>query len=371
MKIAYSLLLGEHVEAPEIVYGDCARYQITCPNCKEPVFKVERKSSQSNEQLDYFSHYEKERAYAAECELRVGRITGAQVEQARATSREQKLKYFLRVLKRAVIIEFRRDWGVADDVATPIEAEIRRAERTEALIEYRERFLKPMARQVLHVGEGGNAHVLLEYAQKEIKVRGEELAPSPFASETHSRIALDVWLHLLTEKARDAFNFLANLAFMRAGIESYSDSNNIGLYDSDAGQLLVLSFARIFRLKKRDGLRMIELLRTTKFDLIDANSTCLDYMNMLVTDMMMRIIIRLPYYEMLKAAQGTDEQNPFLKEPLAASSVAKGAQAATTVAVRPISWSGADITGSGRSGGLQRPVDPRRLIARVLNRYDL
>ena len=42
MKLGYSLLLGEHIEAEWIEYTDCKVFQIVCPNCKEPIFKVFR-----------------------------------------------------------------------------------------------------------------------------------------------------------------------------------------------------------------------------------------------------------------------------------------------------------------------------------------
>ena len=69
MKLGYSLLLGEHIEAEWIEYTDCKVFQIVSPNCKEPIFKVFRQVPPPG--VHYLSHYEKDSAYEADCELRV------------------------------------------------------------------------------------------------------------------------------------------------------------------------------------------------------------------------------------------------------------------------------------------------------------
>src|SRR6185369_3633835 len=50
----------------------------------------------------YFSHYEASRSYATDCELRVRRITEADLHTIAVNSREQKLKYFIATLQDAI-----------------------------------------------------------------------------------------------------------------------------------------------------------------------------------------------------------------------------------------------------------------------------
>lgn len=54
MKLGYSNLLSELIRAELIDYKDSEKFQIVCPCCKEPVFKVIR----SNESIPihYLSH---------------------------------------------------------------------------------------------------------------------------------------------------------------------------------------------------------------------------------------------------------------------------------------------------------------------------
>ena len=38
MKLGYSILLGETLDASALQYRDCERFQVVCPNCHEPIF---------------------------------------------------------------------------------------------------------------------------------------------------------------------------------------------------------------------------------------------------------------------------------------------------------------------------------------------
>ncbi len=101
MKLGYSLLLGEHISAQSIEYSDCKTFQIVCPNCKEPVFKVFRSVPPPG--IHYLSHYEKDKAYEAECELRVASLGVREMETANALSRGQRLEYFLSVMRSSIL----------------------------------------------------------------------------------------------------------------------------------------------------------------------------------------------------------------------------------------------------------------------------
>lgn len=93
MKFGYSLFLNEYIYPHNIDYEDCRTFQIVCPECKEPVYKVNR------EEIHYFSHYKKDETLNEQCELRVNRIAQETFISKNQESRNQKLSYFLQVFK--------------------------------------------------------------------------------------------------------------------------------------------------------------------------------------------------------------------------------------------------------------------------------
>ena len=100
MKTAYSLFLREHVDPRIIGYEDCRTFQIVCPVCKEPVFRVCRKNAYK--EIAFFSHYRKDETLNKQCELRVNRISSDTITDINAESRNQKLRLFLRVFQDIV-----------------------------------------------------------------------------------------------------------------------------------------------------------------------------------------------------------------------------------------------------------------------------
>ena len=58
--------------------------------------------------LHYFSHYEASKAYAADCELRVGGITEREITEKAIQSRDQKLKFFITTLQTIIHDDFDR-----------------------------------------------------------------------------------------------------------------------------------------------------------------------------------------------------------------------------------------------------------------------
>ncbi len=73
----YSLLLGEYIEAEKISYVDCKGFQIVCLCCKEPIFKVNRENAVKS--IEYLSHYDKDKSYVTECELRVEALSKEEI----------------------------------------------------------------------------------------------------------------------------------------------------------------------------------------------------------------------------------------------------------------------------------------------------
>lgn len=97
MKYGFSLFLQEYIEPEKVEYDDCRSFQIVCPNCKEPVFKVARKNHDI--QIHYFSHYKKDETLNEQCELRVNRISIETINKKNYESKEQKLSLFIKVFQ--------------------------------------------------------------------------------------------------------------------------------------------------------------------------------------------------------------------------------------------------------------------------------
>ncbi len=100
MKTGYSLLLGEYIDAEKVNYLDCKLFQIVCPNCKEPIFKVDRELVSTP--VEYLSHYNRDKGYVAECELRVNSLSREEIATSNNLSRGQRLEYFLSVLQETI-----------------------------------------------------------------------------------------------------------------------------------------------------------------------------------------------------------------------------------------------------------------------------
>ena len=98
MKLGKSILLDELLKADDVEYTDVSqnRFWIVCPACNEAIFKVVRhQGTKDDGALHYFSHYEASKAYAADCELRVGGITEREITEKAIQSRDQILKFFI------------------------------------------------------------------------------------------------------------------------------------------------------------------------------------------------------------------------------------------------------------------------------------
>jgi hypothetical protein len=88
MKYGFSRLAARTMPAQALRHGDCGEGMVTCPECRMPVFKVERVGNQGC--VHYLSHYRKGDDDAL-CELRVNSLTRADVERMNSVSQGQTL----------------------------------------------------------------------------------------------------------------------------------------------------------------------------------------------------------------------------------------------------------------------------------------
>lgn len=93
MKIGYSNILRSLVPAPELTCEEVGDLIIVCPECREPVFKVERSASTGT--MHYLSHYQRTKAQVAECELRVARLAHAEITASATSGHADNMAYLL------------------------------------------------------------------------------------------------------------------------------------------------------------------------------------------------------------------------------------------------------------------------------------
>ena len=217
MKYGYSLFLQEHVKPKDVNYEDTRLFQIVCPECKEPVFKVSR--DLYNKAANYFSHYRKDETLNQQCELRVNSIPSSTVNEVAVQSRNQKLSLFLKVFQDMV-------WDNEFDEANRkrIKQRYYELQRSSIFSEITVYFLR-YARD-LSTDKQRICGMFDETIQN--KLKSKEIYNSDFAMNIQKEYAYEFLNHLVAGNSKKNFLFLLNTAF----IQLYGDlkrKSKIGL----------------------------------------------------------------------------------------------------------------------------------------------
>ena len=207
MRYAYSMLLREFVEAEEVEIGDCSRFQIACPCCREAVFKKMRARPEGGD-THFLSHYRADSPEAKECELRVESLSKDQIEHFSSTGRGQTLDSFMAVLRDAIIRgqEFLLPPG-----------------------EYEKAMNRLLARPVYQdfLAYGREAISLMLRVPDPRKLVTDMLAGfprfrdrSPFWHRRQASYTLDMLQHLSTSQAQGNLRVLIGSAYLNIGIRA-------------------------------------------------------------------------------------------------------------------------------------------------------
>lgn len=296
MKIGYSLLLSEYVNAEKVDYVDCKNFQIVCPSCREPIFKVERQFEP--QAIHYLSHYSKDKAYVDECELRVNKISEAEIQKANNLSRNQKLEYFLSVLKDAILEnEFPQD----PENLKAVKSLLSKVSQSAAVQAFRDRIYEVSRQQYLGLTEK-DIYPLFDNYIKDIEEISGTFPRTSFAIEMQKRIAFDMWKHLLSAKARGNFSYLfshAYLMFMKR-IEAAKDDRDLHEFELH----LHYNMRKLIDSTKQEGTKIFEKMMKYSIGPPYAmeNSNLLIKMASEINHEMFGCLLRLPYFEMIKKA---------------------------------------------------------------------
>ena len=295
MKLGYSLLLGEYCEAAFIEYGDCKAFQIVCPSCKEPVFKVTREPVEDR-QIHYLSHYQKDEAYEAECELRVSRISEEEIERTNSLSRNQKIEYFLGVFREAVL---NHEYPKEAEPQAAVKSYMRRLAKSKALEKVRELLFE------FHRDPGtsytkAKLNAYFDDYVTDIKEIAGKFFSTAYSLETQKRIGGDMWQHLLSAKTKENFFFLFNHGYvvLLQRLERAIRGRQPFQYELD----LYKAMRRIPDANKEEGLAILDAMREYSVEpphALEGSNLFLKLYSE-VTHEMLGALLRLPYFEMLR-----------------------------------------------------------------------
>lgn len=288
MKSGYSILLGEHIDASDIEYRDCEPFQIVCPACNEPLFKVKRTSDGND--VHYLSHYNADNSYSGDCELRVTSHSQNEVNKQNKIARDQRLTFFISVLREMI--------GRHEMYKTGTTASQKMLSKSKALSWLCDVMYKNSVENLR------SDDVLSEIADEYVKDVNEVGAPlhTTFSYAVQKRIAHDMWMYLLSAKGESNFRFLFNHAYIvvvqRLNTHLPNESQGaIAFMNSMLGYL-----AKIPQTSKDGGMRLLAEMASRPIGppyAIEGSN----YFNKAASEIsheMMGCLLGLPYFEFLK-----------------------------------------------------------------------
>ncbi len=294
MKLGYSNILGEYLKAESLEYKDCEKFQIVCPACREPVFKVAGHRVEIS--VDYLSHYRRDSSYDAECELRVSRIGAAEIEKENYQSREQRLKYFMGAF-REMLIESEYPGNSETEALRLFD----KMNRSKALV-----LLRDQIYQVCKINSRDSAHKeqFEGYFEDYINDIKEEMAgkfyDTTFSIQVQKRIASDIWLHLLSHIGKENWFFLFNhsYTFLLSRIRSAAQTRK--LYEWE--MFLVDRMEGLIAKNKQHGMTIIAELMNYRMGPPFAikGHSLIHKMGGDIAHEMLGTLLRLPYFEHLR-----------------------------------------------------------------------
>ena len=291
MRIGYSSLLGEYVDAESISHRDCEPFQIVCPVCREPVFKVERTSEDKS--LEYLSHYRQTESYASECELRVASTSYVERRAHNSESRQQKLEYFLAVFRKLLEKDPHLSYSKG------LEYSHKQINHAKAWCFFRTQHF-----------ESGRRGGMAERSQFENAARFylnevNELGGVPktgFSSATQIRIAADLMATLSTQHGKTNYEALFNHAAIYLLQRCRTPAPSETPESIEVMKNVAYFASGLMRSGKRDGMQLIANMNASPIypPFVETPATYLLKVAAEIGHEMVGTLLRLPYFEFLK-----------------------------------------------------------------------
>ncbi len=303
MKFGKSLLLGELLKADAVDHPDVSdnRFWIVCPACSEAIFKVVRNAESDKPALHYFSHYEASKSYASDCELRVSSITQHDVDRLAIQSRAQKLQYFIAALQRVIHEDFLNPFDDQTHVFTESYFRVLRRSGTVSLV--RNMMYEDFVKLIKKMSEE-EISAFFDYNIEGMGQQEKEYLSTHLSMTTQKRIATDLAKHLVTPQARPSFHCLFDHAFtwFRIRLENNVTTNELSGLEND----LLPVLKKLPTTSRKKGIFMLANLQETDYSkLYNAKCNALTILEQALQGEMFRILIRLPYLDILRSSLAT------------------------------------------------------------------
>ncbi len=289
MKTGYSLLLGEHIEAIRVAYKDCELFQIVCPCCKEPIFKVVRPDEKTP--LHYLSHYEKARAYSADCELRVNNTSKEEIDRENTVSRDQRLSYFLRVFRTALL-----ENEYSDDMKNA-SSKLDMLTRSHAIAFIRNSHYDFLKSQKDFSDQNTIYGFFNDYVQDVTEVSGSYY-DTEFSLAMQKKIAFDMWIHLLSPQSRPNYDYLFSHAYLFLMFRIAEAQSTRTLYQHEV--VLFTKMEKMMNTSKHKAQETLAYLLNYPTD--NGTSNLGSKMFSEIMHEMLGTLLRLPYFTLIKKA---------------------------------------------------------------------
>lgn len=261
------------------------------PGLQGPVFKAVREAMPA--QLHYLSHYVAAKAYAADCELRVGGFSTKNIDHQNVISRGQKIELFMRVLRDAI-----NRFEYADYASPKIKQIFWLAERSHAVATLCDVF----SAYAHLLPEDGFRDCVQQYIYDDVGAE-HPMWRTGFAIEVQRRIGFDVWRSLVTPPFRKNLQFLFRHGYLMvlSRLQASLDQGTI----SEPSRLLRNFAERLFRASRADSMALLDEMLNTPAPEGFAEPG-IDYRTKLISEInyeMWGCVIRLPYFKILEEQQ--------------------------------------------------------------------
>ena len=288
----YSVLLGEYIDAESLSYKDCKPFQIVCPCCKEPVFKV--KKTNDIKSLNYLSHYKKETSFESNCELRVSSISSEEHVRHNSQSRNQKISHFLSVFTKALSDEPCMSYGLKKTHKT--------INKSKAWCFFREQCYESSKRGGMALEELFQESAVF-YLEETDNLWG--LPKTGFSLQVQARIANDMMTLLMSHKGKDNYNALYNHSALVLLKRYEIPEENAGADELEVMKNVSYFITKMISSGKKDGMNTMSQMKATPIypPFVDQPTSYITKVASEISHEMIGTLLRLPYFKILSGMQ--------------------------------------------------------------------
>lgn len=282
MKYGFSLLLNEYIHPEFVEYKDSEIFQIVCPECYEPIFKVNR-----NNRITYFSHYKKDEILDSTCSLRVNSLNEQELRKKSSESQGQNIELFLAVFKDSLL---------ENELSGNLHEVRKFIDRINDYEGFSELKLKIMDRlRELSTDDS----LIISFFDDYIE---ESNMDTKYVYLKQKEYALNLFKHLCSSKAKDNLGFLVcySMIFITERMSAASKERKLHKWEIDMYQFI----KKLMSCKSKSDFRVI-VSEMVQYKLNppwvqEANTTMLLKVVSEISHESFGVLVRFPFFKILK-----------------------------------------------------------------------